>query len=197
MQPLPDPLVVMAIKEEGGEVLEASGVPVLYTGVGKVNAACGLSWKLAEYAHSARPLPLVINFGTAGGVNLAIGHLVACNRFMQRDMDASALGFEHGVTPFDPGPKVLEFAVELDYLPSGVCGSGDSFSTDHCGTYCDVVDMEAYGLAKVCWLQGARFVAVKYVSDNANVTAVEAWQQNLTSAASSFLAVYQRLVQPP
>ncbi len=129
----------------------------------------------------------MLNFGTAGAARLEVGGLVACNRFYQRDMDVAPLGFAPGVTPFDDSPAILEFPVVFDALPSGICGTGDSFSTDHCGTYCDVVDMEAYALAKVCWLRGAKFAAVKYVSDNANSDAAQSWQQQLDKAAEKFV----------
>ena len=189
----PDPLVVMALEQEGGEAFRTAGIPVLFTGVGKVNAAAALAWKLAEYAQSNRALPLVINFGTAGAARLEVGGLVACNRFYQRDMDVAPLGFAPGVTPFDDSPAILEFPVMFGDLPSGICGTGDSFSTDHCGTYCDVVDMEAFALAKVCWLRGAKFAAVKYVSDNANSDAAQSWQQQLDKAAVKFVEIYRRL----
>jgi adenosylhomocysteine nucleosidase len=190
----PDPLVVMALEQEGGAAFHEAGIPVLYTGVGKVNAAQALAWKLAEYALEQRPLPLVLNFGTAGAARLEVGGLVACNRFYQRDMDVAPLGFAPGVTPFDDSPAILEFPVVFDALPSGICGTGDSFSTDHCGTYCDVVDMEAYALAKVCWLRGVRFASVKYVSDNANSDAAQSWEQQLEKAAEKFVALYAQQI---
>jgi adenosylhomocysteine nucleosidase len=186
----PDPLVVMALDQEGGEAFRKAGIPVLFTGVGKINAAQALTWKLAEYAHAERPLPLVLNLGTAGAARLEVGGLVECNRFYQRDMDVAPLGFAPGVTPFDDSPAILEFPVVFGALPSGLCGTGDSFSTDHCGTYCDVVDMEAYALAKVCWLRGASFVSVKYVSDNANSDAAQSWQHQLEKAAEKFVSLY-------
>src|ERR1041384_5706184 len=62
----PDPLLVMALPLESQGVFERAGLRVLYTGVGKVNAAYALTRRLAEYQHANVPLPRVINFGTVG-----------------------------------------------------------------------------------------------------------------------------------
>src|SRR5690242_14404101 len=86
-------LVVMALAVESQGLFESAGVPVLFTGVGKINAAAALTRRLTEN-RLARELPsLVVNFGTAGSHTLPSGSLVACRAFVQRDMDVTALGF--------------------------------------------------------------------------------------------------------
>ncbi len=102
-------LVAMALPAEGAGRFEAAGIPVLYTGVGKVNAAIALTRRLAALARDGGRLPLVVNFGTAGSARLPAQTLVACRRFVDRDMDVGALGFAPGVTPFDELPAMLEF----------------------------------------------------------------------------------------
>ena len=89
-------------------------------------------------------------------------------------MDVGALGFAPGVTPFDEFPPMLEFPAVFAGLPEAVCGSGDSFATADHGPACDVVDMEAYALAKACRIEGARFACAKYVSDGADENAAPA-----------------------
>jgi adenosylhomocysteine nucleosidase len=187
-------LVVMALPAEGAGRFEAAGVPVLYTGVGKVNAALALARRLVELARDGSRHPLVVNFGTAGSATLPARSLVACRRFVDRDMDVGALGFAPGVTPFDELPPVLEFPSAFLDLPEAVCGSGDSFSTTHCGFDFDVVDMEAYALAKACKVIGAPFACAKYVSDGADEHAAEHWKANVAGAADRFLALYRDLV---
>ena len=95
----------MALPAESDGVFEAAGVPVLYCGVGKVNAAIALTRELLRYAHAGEPVPLVLNFGTAGSRVHHTGTLVACHEFLQRDMDVRGLGFVLGVTPFDPADR--------------------------------------------------------------------------------------------
>lgn len=190
-------LVAMALPAEGAGRFEAAGVEVLYTGIGKVNAAIALTRRLAIAGLAGAPPPLVVNFGTAGSATVATRTLVACRRFVDRDMDVGALGFAPGVTPFDELPPVLEFPAAFAGLPDAVCGSGDSFATAHGGFDCDVVDMEAYALAKACKRAGARFACAKYVSDGADADAAEHWQANVAGAADRFLALYRGLVSRP
>lgn len=187
------PLVVMALPQEGGTLFESAEIPVLYTGVGKINAAYHLTLRLADYRARNLPLPLVVNFGTAGSAQFERGQLVSCNTFVQRDMDASPLGFEPGATPFDPTPNVLTFPALATHLPEAICGTGDSFATSHVETHFSVVDMEAYALAKVCWLQGARFGCIKFVTDGADDGAANAWQETVGHAAERFLELYRGL----
>ncbi|HKQ83289.1 MAG TPA: 5'-nucleosidase [Steroidobacteraceae bacterium] len=188
------PLVVMALPAEGEGLFEAEDIAVLYTGLGKVNAAIALTRRLTEYAERSGPLPLVVNFGSAGSHRFPTGALVSCSDFVQRDMDVQPLGFEIGVTPYEDIPAVLRFNFSFPGLPQGVCGSGDSFAVDQQGMTCDVVDMEAYALAKVCWVFGAQFACAKYISDGADHAAGDDWTANHHRGAAAFLAAYKALV---
>jgi adenosylhomocysteine nucleosidase len=186
-------LVVIALQLESAGVFEAAGVPVLYCGVGKVNAAIHLSKELSRYAHRGEAMPLVVNFGSAGSRCHAPGSLIACHEFLQRDMDVSGLGFPVGFTPYDEAPASLRFDPVFTHLPSAVCGSGDSFATADTLVNCDVVDMEAYALAKVCWHESAKFACVKYISDGADHTAADDWQRNAHKAAEDFMRLFRGL----
>jgi len=185
----------MALPQESAGVFEAAAVPVLYCGVGKVNAAVALTRELSRYAHAAEPPPLVLNFGSAGSRVHATGSLVACHEFVQRDMDVSGLGFALGVTPYDEVPAVLAFEPRFAHLTAAVCGSGDSFATGACAVDSAVVDMEAYALAKVCWLENAPFACAKYVTDGADHAAADHWRSNVHKAAEHFLALYRRVLK--
>jgi adenosylhomocysteine nucleosidase len=193
MPGLPRTLVVVALQAECAGVFEAAGVPVLYCGVGKVNAAMALTRELARYARHDQPMPWVLNFGSAGSRRHPTGTLVACNEFVQRDMDVRGLGFALGVTPFDAAPPILNFEPVFKHLPAAVCGSGDSFATAAADMDCAVVDMEAYALAKVCWTEQAQFACAKYVTDGADHTAADDWQRNVHKAADAFLHLYMSL----
>jgi adenosylhomocysteine nucleosidase len=188
-------LVAMALPAEAAGVFERAGVEVLFTGVGKVNAAIVLTRYLAHLRHEGADPALVLNFGTAGSARIPARTLVACRRFVDRDMNVSALGFAHGVTPFDELPPTLEFPPVFTGLPEAVCGSGDSFATADHGPASDVVDMEAYALAKACKLEGAEFACAKYVSDGADEHAARHWKENVAGAAGRFLELYRELVR--
>jgi adenosylhomocysteine nucleosidase len=194
MADLPSTLVVMALTVESSGVFEAAAVPVLYCGVGKVNAAIALTKELSRYAQRGQEMPLVVNFGSAGSRCFATGTLVACQEFVQRDMDVSGLGFALGVTPYDEAPPSLLFDPVFTQLPSAVCGSGDSFATTtDIEVECAVIDMEAYALAKVCWHEGARFACAKYVTDGADPAAADDWRRNVHLAAEDFLQLFRGL----
>lgn len=182
----------MALEIESQGLFQRAGVPVLFTGLGKVNAALALMRALRDYRHAGLGLPLVLNFGTAGSHRLPTGALVACRQFVQRDMDVSGIGFPLGVTPFEDIPAQLEFPVVFEHLPAALCGSGDSFQMGVAKLHCEVIDMEAYALAKVCHLEGARFGCAKFITDGADASAASDWQRNLPVAAAAFWQLYQR-----
>src|SRR5512138_1304129 len=137
----PRRLIVMALELEGQGAFEQRGIPVLYCGVGKVNAAYALTRRLADYRHWGHAPPHVINFGTAGSRRHPTGTVVECHAFVQRDMDVSGLGVPLGTTPFDADvPARLEFPPLFSQLMPAICGTGDSFATAECALECDVLD---------------------------------------------------------
>jgi adenosylhomocysteine nucleosidase len=188
-------LVVIALHGEAAGVFEAAGVTVLYCGVGKVNAAIALTRELARYAFEGRPMPLVLNFGSAGSRAHPPGSVVSCHEFVQRDMDVSGLGLALGTTPFDAAPATLRFQRVFLDLPAAVCASGDSFATGAMDVASGVVDMEGYALAKSCRAHGASFACAKLVSDGADHSAAEDWQRNMHKAAQQFLSLYLNVVR--
>jgi adenosylhomocysteine nucleosidase len=191
----PPILVVMALPAESQGLFEGEGVPLLYTGLGKINAAMALTRRLSAYRAAGTALPLVVNFGTAGSRHFGTGALVGCSRFVQRDMDVSALGFALGHTPFEDLPAQLQFPPLFPALPDALCGSGDSFQTGAAKLHCEAIDMEAYALAKVCVVEQARFGCAKYITDGADHAAADDWQSNLPAAATGFWRLYQELAQ--
>lgn len=190
--PLPVPpervLVVFAMPEEAGHRFDDVRSHVLYAGIGKLNSAYRLTKALLE----RRPA-LVLNFGTVGSPRFDTHTLVECTRFVQRDMDLTPLGVPHGHTPYDVVPGAIDVPHRLGDLPAASCGSGDHFVSGHDTRDCDIVEMEAYALAKVCLLEGVPFMAVKYVTDGADPGAHHDWAANLPRAADAFRAVHRRV----
>jgi adenosylhomocysteine nucleosidase len=192
-----DPLIVMALPLESQGVFERAGIPVLYTGIGKVNAAYNLTRRLSEYARAGIPMPQVINFGTVGSRRHRTGVILECHAFVQRDMDVTGLGVPLGVTPYEEIPARLEFPRLFPELPGGECGSGDSFVMSEIAMECDVMDMEGYALAKVCLLERVPFTSVKYVTDGADHASSQDWKTNLALAADQFLLLYRCFLGEP
>jgi adenosylhomocysteine nucleosidase len=185
-------LVVMALEVEAQGRVQAEAAPLLFTGVGKVNAAHRLTRRLFEEREQGRH-PLVVNFGTAGSRRFPTGALVACRHFVQRDMDVTGLGFAAHETPFESVPRELEFPEIFPGLEHGTCGSGDRFEAGRDDPSFDVVDMEAYALAKVCLFEGVSFACAKYITDGADSNAATDWQANLPRAAEGFVVLFHEL----
>ena len=160
---------------------------VIYTGVGKVNATMTLVDRLTDYNY-VKP-DLVINYGTAGSRKIKKKTLVDCTKFVQRDMDVTGLGFLRGETPFEQDPPVIIQPQNIDFNPIGrnaTCGTGDCFVEDKSQYYGEVVDMEAYALAKVCYNYGVPFISFKYITDGADEQAHEDWEANLADGIVEF-----------
>jgi len=174
-------LLIVALKEE----LPINLLPefnIEYCGVGKINA----TYKALEIISKYEP-KLIINFGTAGSLRKNLFGLHEVSHFFQRDMDATALGFKIGVTPFE------ERSV-IDFGRTGLsCSSGDNFVSSPPELKTDLVDMEAYAIAKVCVLKNVQFMCFKYVSDNADESASKNWKANASLGATAFKDMIKNL----
>jgi len=183
-----DILIVSALEVETQGQLE--DYRVLYTGVGKVNATFELTKVLQKaHLHYMPPMPeLVINYGTAGSRKIKKKQLVDCTKFIQRDMDVTGLGFMKGETPFESDPSItIQSTSEFNPIGRNAsCGSGDSFVEDRTNYYGEVVDMEAYALAKVCYHYNINFISFKYITDGADEQSHEDWEQNLANGIVEF-----------
>ncbi len=175
------PLLVFAMKEESQDVFP--GYDLLHCGIGKVNAAHALTRRL----HREKP-SVVINMGTAGSRRHGGGTIVNCTRFIQRDMDVTALGFERWQTPFSSDPVVVEHGAQVPGFTGGLCGTGDNFDASGNAGDFDVVDMEAYALALICQREDIPFLCLKYVSDGANDDAHKDWHEALHGTAEKLKA---------
>ena len=185
-----DILIVCALEQETNNDLEDWNV--IYTGVGKVNATYALTTHFGKYG-SYIPYSLVINYGTAGSRKIKKKQLVDCTKFIQRDMDVTGLGFMRGETPFEDDPQLtIKSTSEFNPIKrNALCGSGDNFVEDKTNYYGEVVDMEAYALAKVCYKRQVPFISFKYITDGADEQAHEDWEANLAQGIEEF---HQRVI---
>lgn len=176
---LEDILFVFALESEAAK--EFDHTQKLLTGIGKVNAAIELTKELQKN----RP-KLIINLGSAGGIGFEKGDVVCCTQFIQRDMDAQALGFKKFETPLSGIPVILDNGLKMNHLPEGICGSGDNFEMNHINTEYNIVDMEAYSLALICLKENIPFLCLKYISDDAGSDAADDWAVQVHLAAKAF-----------
>ena len=168
-------IFVAALKEETPSLNK-----FYHTGVGKINAVM----KLMELINLYKPTQ-VINYGTAGSIKREISGLIECTTFIQHDMDARGLlDFKLGETPFDPISKIT--LSNEGYI----CATGDRFVKNKLEMDCDIVDMEAYALAKICKIKNIDFKCFKYISDYANEQSSNDWKENCHKGANDFLSLF-------
>ena len=167
-------IILIAIKDELPSIL-LPGWNIQCTGVGKINA----TYKTMQAIKDFKP-KYIINFGSAGSLKPNISGLQEVTKFYQRDMNAVPLGFEIGETPFD----------DINIISNGrngiSCSTGDNFVNQDPDIDSDLVDMEAYAIAKVCIKENIEFICFKFVSDNANKNANIEWKANLSFGAKLF-----------
>ena len=190
-----DILIVCALEMETNGKLDDWNI--IYTGVGKVNATYELTAELFFQRKISHLPKLVINIGTAGSREIPLHTLVDCTKFIQRDMDKTALGFNRGETAFETNvPMMLDFSyVKNPWDKNYVCGTGDNFVQDISKEieHIDVFDMEAYALAKTCWKNGIDFVSYKYITDNVNEKSANDWKDNCSKGITEFKKLLNEL----
>tara|TARA_B110000046_G_scaffold64379_1_gene71870 strand:+ start:25370 stop:25936 length:567 start_codon:yes stop_codon:yes gene_type:complete len=178
-------LVCVALEAELPE-FRLNGYTVLYTGVGKVQAAAKLAYELGSPSRHPRYTE-VWNYGTAGGLNPLVAGLVEIGTFVQRDMCAEPQA-PRGTIPFSD-PVVGDLKTHAPIMQVR-CGTGDSFvmAPDPWFVKADVdcVDMEGWALAYVCKQHHIKFRSWKYISDMADEDAAESWAKNVQDGAEIF-----------
>ena len=92
-------------------------------------------------------------------------------------------------TPNEDASPVFSAGLRCEPFPQGVCGSGDSFATDGKMQGWNVVDMEAYPLAKICTDMGVPFCCLKFISDGGDDTAAATWNDAMALMAQALYKV--------
>ena len=168
------PLLVLAVKEEA-QFLDTD-LPVLLTGMGKVNAATGLALALGR---GPRPSGIV-NLGTAGALRPGMTGTHVIGTVVQHDFDGRLLATLTGES----------YGAPLA-LPDGgdtVLATGDTFISDEAARarlaeQAALVDMEGYALAHVAATAGVPLRIVKHVSDEAGEGAARTWRESVAECA--------------
>ena len=140
---------IVATPIEVDNATEILGCPIIYSGIGKINATMAV-YKAIHEAHTE-----IINIGSCGSHNIISGELVEVGQVYQ----------DINLTPLAPYGEVLFEAnskkIELDAGSSISCFTTDYFmdkpqkskySKDYLNMVknCDIFDMECFALAKVC-----------------------------------------------
>jgi adenosylhomocysteine nucleosidase len=181
-----DLLIITALESELKRNVLPAGVEIVYSGLGKINAALASIKAIDQLSPRT-----IINFGTAGKLNPQLEGLLDIGKVIQRDMMAEPLA-PRGKTPFCERP--------YEYLSSGkhVCGSGDSFvtSTDPwlLSQGVDVVDMELFAIAYVAHHHQIPWHSYKYITDDANESSANDWHQKVNHGQDLFIEKLKQLL---
>jgi adenosylhomocysteine nucleosidase len=180
-------LIITALEAELSRAVLPSGVDIIYSGVGKVNAAL-MSYHAIQEFQPKR----VINFGTAGKVNLDLDGLLEIGQVIQRDMQTEPLA-PRGQTPFCSRPHTYQSLGGMH-----LCGTGDSFVTAHDPWLqeqgVDVVDMELFAIAASAYHFQIPWQSFKYITDDANTHSGNDWQEKVNDGQEAFLLKLKELL---
>ena len=154
---------LMATEAEYLDHLRARITPEII-GVGPVEAAANTMHILLE--RPKRP-DYVFLLGSAGSATLAQGEVYLASTVSYRDMDASALGFEKGRTPFVDEPADIALQPQFASVPQARLSTGaDIVLTDQFAAIdADMVDMESFAVKRVCQMLDVPLVVLRGISD--------------------------------
>lgn len=178
---VPDLLYVMAVDAEFGPHLRSRIAPIL-TGVGPVEAAVVLTHELARREAESTLPQLVVSLGSAGSSRLEQCAVYQATSVAYRDMDASPLGFEPGVTPFLGLPAVLPLGPFIPGLPVATLSTGADIVSGarYREIETDMVDMETYAVLRACQRFRLPLIALRGISDGAEeLGGLASWTQYL------------------
>jgi adenosylhomocysteine nucleosidase len=165
---------IVAVPDEvdiQGKILE---YPVIFSGVGKINATMA--------AMSALHLGYneIINIGSCGSLKLPVGKIAKVGQVFQ-DIDVTPLD-EYGSTPFDANSKQIILDTNFDTS----CFTTDYFyDNNQLSKYspyylemiekCSIFDMECFAIAKICKRYNVKFSSYKWISDDGDHSH---WKEN-------------------
>jgi adenosylhomocysteine nucleosidase len=166
-------LLVVAVEQEAVHL--PPSLPLLVTGVAKVNAAVRVAAALADPA--TRP-DVVVNVGTAGALHAGMAGTHEIGSVRQHDLDSMLV---EQLTGRRDGEQIV-----LGAGPALVTGDvfvSDPVLRDALAREADLVDMEGYAVAAACRAFEVPVRLVKHVSDSADEGARLSWVESVEQAS--------------
>jgi|LakMenEpi03Aug12_release.lakeMendotaPanAssembly.Ray.scaffolds.fasta_scaffold89324_5 adenosylhomocysteine nucleosidase len=175
---------LVALEEELSGLKEINAIPIIYCGVGKINASIGV------FNAINLGFDEIINIGSCGSKNHKVGDVLKIGKVYQ-DIDITPI-FDYG----DNSKNEKEIIIDDNY--SITCFTTDTFYDDsknkHLSkNYLDsiskysVFDMELFSIAQVCKQFNIGLSSYKWVSDDGGY---ESWKKNCKIGFDSFLKVF-------
>ncbi|WP_082572104.1 5'-methylthioadenosine/S-adenosylhomocysteine nucleosidase [Brevundimonas sp. Root1423] len=188
-------LCVMAAEPEYGPALRARIRPLI-TGVGPVEAAAAVAHALAELQAEGALPDLIVSLGSAGSRTLDHARVYRIVSVSYRDMDASALGFPKGETPYPRIPAVLPLADGPAALPTARLATGASVvsGVGYDSVDADMVDMETFAVVRAAARFGVPVMGLRGVSDGrSDLSRLEHWTDALAEVDQALAAALDLL----
>ena len=172
---------VMATEQEYGPHLRQQIKPLI-TGVGPVEAAVATSAALGSMAADGDLPDIVVTLGSAGSRSLEHANVYQVDRISYRDMDATALGFDKGRTPFLELPIEVLVKHRIPNIPTASISTGGSIVTGdgYDGIDADMVDMESFAVLRAVSKFEVPMIGLRGISDGrSDVTGLSDWTEYL------------------
>ncbi len=166
---------------EYGEHLRRKFVP-LFTGVGPVEAATTLAAELARRKVRDELPGLVVSIGSAGSCSLDQCGVYQAVSVSYRDMDATALGFEKGATPFLDIPVTLPMPCRIPGIAEARLSSGAGVISgdDYQSIDAEMVDMETFAHMRACQQFDVPLIGLRGISDGRDALShIDDWTEYL------------------
>ena len=159
-------LFLMATELEYGDHLRDLFKPV-FIGIGPVEAAINTTQTLSTLKNNGTLPDLVVSLGSAGSQKLVQTEVYQVSSVSWRDMDASALGVEKGVTPFLDLPATLSMPQLIANFPSASLSTGANVVSGKAydAVEADMVDMETYAVLRACQTFSVPLFGLRGISD--------------------------------
>ena len=159
-------LFLMATELEYGDHLRDLFKPV-FIGIGPVEAAINTTQTLSTLKNNGTLPDLVVSLGSAGSQKLVQTEVYQVSSVSWRDMDASALGVEKGVTPFLDLPAILSMPQLIADFPSASLSTGANVVSGKAydAVEADMVDMETYAVLRACQTFSVPLFGLRGISD--------------------------------
>ncbi|MGH6859907.1 MAG: 5'-methylthioadenosine/S-adenosylhomocysteine nucleosidase [Phyllobacterium sp.] len=161
-------LFAMAATAEYGPHLQRLFTPLI-TGVGPVESAVSVSTLLGHLAATSSLPQLVVSLGSAGSRSLEQTEIYQATSVSYRDMDASPLGFEKGVTPFLDLPVKLPLDHRIPGIKEASLSSGANIVSGKAYDLvdADMVEMETFSILRACHRFAIPLIGLRGISDGA------------------------------
>ena len=184
-------------------VIGGKDVVIVYSGIGKVNAAYACTLLCREFSPS-----FIISTGLSGGLGRSnVLETVVATATCQHDSDTTALGDPIGLIStinkiyFPTDEKLTDLIASVSGAKKGVFACGDRFVADKESAQKIVenfdaiaCDMESGAIGQISYLSGVPYVAVRIISDGANEGAPISFTELCDKASVSLHSVVEKAI---